>query len=116
MNPTSSLRRRTFLMATAAASCGLPRLLRGALPDEGAITWHDVRDWGVEGCGFDDTEKYFDRLPGRAKGVVREAVWNLSRHSSGMLVRFRSDASSIHADYAVTSSNLAMPHMPATGV
>jgi lysophospholipase L1-like esterase len=87
----------------------------GKKPDDG-LQWHDVRDWGVEGKGFNDTESDFDRLPARAKGVVRDAVWNLSRHSAGMMVRFRTNATSIHADYGVTSSNLAMPHMPATGV
>ena len=80
------------------------------------IMWHDVQDWGVEGRGFSDTLSYFDRLPQRAKGIVRDAVWNLSRHSSGMMVRFRTDATTIHVDHAVTSSNLAMAHMPATGV
>lgn len=78
--------------------------------------WYDVRDWGVEGRGFDDTAEYFDRLPARAKGVVRDAVWNLSRHSAGMMVRFRTDAQQIHADYSVTGKTLGMPHMPATGV
>jgi hypothetical protein len=33
-----------------------------------------------------------------------------------MLVRFTTDATEIHARWALTSSNLAMPHMPATGV
>ena len=32
--------------------------------------WADVRDWGVEGRGFNDNEAYFDRLPARAKGVA----------------------------------------------
>ena len=107
--------RRNFLAATAGGllTCGGAT---GFAQQSDELQWHDVRDWGVEGRGFDDTEKYFDRLPARARGVVREAVWNLSRHSAGMMVRFQTDATSIHADYAVTSKNLAMPHMPATGV
>lgn len=80
------------------------------------VNWHDVREWGLEGRGFDDTEKYFDRLPERAKGVVRDAVWNLSRHSAGMMVRFRTDSTAIHAQHSVTGKTLAMPHMPATGM
>ena len=83
--------------------------------DDG-IAWYDVCDWGVEGKGWSDTARYFDRLPARAEGVVRKAVWNLSRHSAGMSVRFETDASSIHARYSLLSGNLAMPHMPATGV
>ena len=85
--------RRTFLATTAtlAASGTLPAMAS----DSGGIQWHDVREWGVEGRGFDDTSAYFDRLPGRAQGVVRDAVWNLSRHSAGMMVRFRTDATEI---------------------
>ena len=80
------------------------------------LAWHNVQDWGVEGKGWDDTERYFDRLPARAKGKVRDAVWNLSRDSAGMLVRFETDAPVIHARYKLRSARLAMPHMPATGV
>jgi lysophospholipase L1-like esterase len=106
--------RRGFLSVSSAFALSAPQCR--AFADDPALQWADVRDWGVEGRAFRDTEAYYDRLPLRAKGVVREAVWNLSRHSAGMMVRFRTDAAEIHVDYAVTSSNLAMPHMPATGV
>lgn len=107
--------RRSFLgTAIAGVSCFSSGILRG--DETQPLQWADIRDWGVEGRGFSDTESYFDRLPGRAKGVVRDAVWGLSRHSAGMMVRFRTDATEIHVDYGVTSATLAMPHMPATGV
>jgi lysophospholipase L1-like esterase len=80
------------------------------------VVWHDVRDWGVEGRGFDDTESYFDRLPARAKSLVRPAVWNLSRDSSGMSVRFETDSDGVYARYELRKPDVAMPHMPATGV
>lgn len=83
---------------------------------EDGLTWRDVRDWGVEGRGWNDTERYFDRLPRKAKGVVRDAVWSLSRHSAGMCCRFETDAATIWARYELLSKSLAMPHMPATGV
>ena len=82
----------------------------------GEIAWHDVKSWGVEGRGWSQTERFFDRLPAKAKGKVREAVWGLSRHSAGMCVRFETDATAIWARYTLTSASLAMPHMPATGV
>lgn len=87
-------------------------------PQDVGVEWHDVREWGVEGKGWDaaQTEKYFDRLPKRAKGDVRGPVWSLSRHSAGMLTRFRTNAREIWVDYELTSSKLALPHMPATGV
>ena len=107
-------RRRFF--ATAASGMLASQGLFAQDQSSDGLQWHDVREWGVEGRGFDDTEKFFDRLPKRAKGVVRDAVWNRCRPSAGMLVRFKTDATAIHVDYTVTSKNLAMPHMPATGV
>jgi hypothetical protein len=109
-----SLNRRLFL-STSLAACTIanPRWLHAANAE---MQWGDVRDWGVEGKAFQDTESWYDRLPGRAKGVVTDSVWNLSRHSAGMMVRFQTDSTEIHVDYKVTSSNLSMPHMPATGV
>lgn len=80
--------------------------------------WQDVRTLGVEGQGWgeDQTKAPFDRLPSRAEGVVPAPVWNLSRDSTGLGVRFVTDAPTIQARWTVTKKNLAMPHMPATGV
>lgn len=70
----------------------------------------------IEGQGWsDETESPFDRLPLRAKEKVREPVWDLGKHGAGVLLRFRSNASEIQAQYQVSGSH-AMPHMPATGV
>ncbi len=82
---------------------------------EDGTAWYNVQDWGVEGKGWSDTKRYYDRLPGKAEGVVRGAVWNLSRASAGMAVRFKTNATSISARYVLQSSRIAMPHMPATG-
>lgn len=114
--------RRNFLTQTTifGGSWLLSRKLGFCRPtrpaDESQLRWYNPEDWGVEGKGWQETDRYYDRLPARAQGVVRDAVWNLSRHSAGMLVRFRTNATSIDVDYELTSSGLAMPHMPATGV
>jgi len=100
------------VLGTASAKAGPP--LSPTIEDN--IAWYDVRDWGVEGKGWSENERYFDRLPAKAKDTVRSAVWNLSRHSAGMLVRFETNATAIHARYSLLSSGLALPHMPATGV
>ncbi len=80
--------------------------------------WHDVTQWGVEGRGWVKAERkrWFDRLPAKAEGKVTPNVWNLSRDSSGMMVRFKTDATAIYARYKVSKATLGMPHMPATGV
>lgn len=87
-----------------------------ANPAKPPITWKDIRELGVEGQGWQETKAPYDRLPAKAEGKVPGPVWNLSRNSSGMHVRFICDATEIHARWALTSSNLAMPHMAATGV
>lgn len=82
------------------------------------LDWHDVTQWGVEGRILPDQERkrWFDRLPASAEGKVTSAVWNLSRDSAGMMVRFKTDATAIHAHYKVAKTTLGQPHMPATGV
>lgn len=90
------------------------------------LVWHDVTKWGVEGRAWIDQPRlrYFDRLPAAAEEGTRTlldfygkfSVWDLSRCSAGMVVRFRSDATAIHARYRLRNAELALPHMPATGV
>ena len=63
------------------------------------IDWYDVKEMGVEGKGWTDTKRYFDRFPSKAEGMVRDEVWNLSRHSAGMCMRFVSDSPNIHVRY-----------------
>jgi len=94
-----------------------PEMAERAKADDG-LSWHDVTTWGVEGRILPDAERkrWFDRLPGAADGTVTNAVWNLSRHSAGMMVRFKTDATAIHVHYKLLNANLAMSHMPATGV
>ncbi|GAA4409280.1 SGNH/GDSL hydrolase family protein [Nibrella viscosa] len=55
------------------------------------------------------------RLPPRAKALVRKPVWDLSRQTAGLSIRFVSNAPEIIVRYQVTG-NAALPHMPATGV
>ncbi|MFM7112772.1 MAG: SGNH/GDSL hydrolase N-terminal domain-containing protein, partial [Planctomycetota bacterium] len=87
----------------------------GRTADEN-LDWHDIKSLGLEGQAFADCKAPFDRLPARAEGVVRPGVWGLSRQSAGLCVRFVTDTPAIHAKWTLTSPNLAMPHMPATGV
>jgi hypothetical protein len=68
------------------------------------------------GGDWSDTRRDFDRLPGRAEGLVREPVWELSRHSAGMSVGLITDAPDIHVRYELRNERLAMSHMPASGV
>lgn len=87
-----------------------------AVKGEDGTLWYNALDIGLEGKGWTDTKAPYDRLPATAEGIVPDPVWNLSHHSAGMCVRFATGASEIRARWKLTSENLAMPHMPATGV
>lgn len=78
--------------------------------------WRAAHELCVEGQAWAEQAAPFDRLPARAKAVVRPPVWKLSRCSAGMAVRFRSDATSLDVRWRLGGDRLALPHMPATGV
>lgn len=81
-----------------------------------AALWYDAGLLGVEGRGWADTKAFYDRLPARAEVKVRAPVWNLSRHSAGMCVRFVTDASTIRARWVLANSWIYLQNMAATGV
>ncbi|HEY3901399.1 MAG TPA: SGNH/GDSL hydrolase family protein [Chthoniobacter sp.] len=85
---------------------------------EPKLDWHDVTQWGVEGRAWENLERlrWFDRFPASADGKVTAPVWELSRDSTGMMARFKTDSPIIWAHYVLRNDHLALPHMPATGV
>ncbi len=80
------------------------------------LNWYDLQRFALDGRGWTDVGRHYARLPGRAKGVAPSDVWELAQHSAGMSVRFCTDAPRLCARWQVLNSELAMPHMPATGV
>lgn len=100
--------------ATHAADGGAGTRQRKA--EAVAVDWHDVTTWGVEGREFGEEKRlrWFDRLPAAAEATVTKKVWDLSRDSTGMVVHFKTDASSLHVHYLLARDRLSMPHMPAT--
>ncbi len=104
-----------FLSSPFAADDVLDPKLAKNDPDE-QTRWYDIAYLNVEGQGWTKTESFYDRLPAKAKGVVRDPVWKLGQNSAGMCVRFLSDATGIKARWTLRSEKLALPHMPATGV
>ena len=77
------------------------------------LEWIDARTLTIEGKGWSETEDFFHRLPAKAKGVVREPVWELSRHTAGISVHFTTDSPTLAVRW---DSVGVMDHMPATGV
>ncbi|MCX6218470.1 SGNH/GDSL hydrolase family protein [Spirosoma sp.] len=72
----------------------------------------------VEGQGWTgkDLLSPYDRLPAMAEKSVRKEVWNLSRSSAGLMIRFRASTDQVVVRYVVGNKQQALPHMPATGV
>jgi hypothetical protein len=59
-----------------------------------------------------EVESSYHRLPKRAKNKLRKAVWNLSKQSAGLSIRFNTNANIIHVRYKL-KGGISMPHMPA---
>ena len=88
-----------------------------AADTEQGLRWYDARRLRMEGQGWSAHELAgaYDRLPARAQQHVREPVWQLSRHSAGLAVRFVTDASSISVRWTLRGASAGMQHMPVTG-
>lgn len=84
-------------------------------PDSG-LSWYDARVLGVKGQGWSDTQRPYARLPAKAKTIVRAPVWQLAQHTAGLYVHFVTSSKTINVRWQLWSQDLAMPHMPATGV
>lgn len=83
------------------------------------LVWHNPQSEKfhvVNGQGWPSELKgSYNRFPARCEGIVRESVWDLSQHSAGLYVKFKTNSPSIHIRYGITG-DIQMPHMPATGV
>ncbi|EDQ90251.1 uncharacterized protein MONBRDRAFT_7350 [Monosiga brevicollis MX1] len=75
-------------------------------------TTTQFRDLEIHGRGFNNSgpTDFFTRLPPAAQGVVRDAVWNLSRYSTGLFLRFATDATT-YAVYGLPA-RLSPPSLP----
>lgn len=81
-------------------------------------SWNPANDKEsvVGGQGWHNgIQSFYDRLPAKAETAVRKPVWNLSKNSAGLNIRFKTDASEIVVKYTVAGA-IQMNHMPATGV
>ena len=80
------------------------------------VKWIDGKFLPLEGRAFNDTEHYYDRLPSNVTANVNGGVRSMKHHTSGMLFRFRTDSKKLNFKWTPYNSNLAMDHMPSTGV
>ena len=87
----------------------------------GQVKWHNPQDSKfnpLEGQYAQDQERacFYNRLPDSAENHVRKPLWDLSKHTAGVSINFKTNSPDITVRYITTSKNYAMPHMPMTGV
>lgn len=80
------------------------------------LRWIDGASLTVGGKGWTETAGPFERLPLRAKGIVRGPVYSLGRDSAGVFIDFETDSPVLQVRWKLVRERIAMPHMPATGV
>lgn len=71
----------------------------------------------LEGTGIPDSlkESRYDRLPLSYKALVRAPVWELSKNSAGLSIRFLSNSTSLSVKWKVLN-DFKMNHMTETGI
>ena len=94
-----------------------PRMaIANATIDTNGVKWIDGKYLPLEGKCFKDVEEFYDRLPRNVTTNVNGGVRGMKHHSTGMQFRFRTDSRTLHFRWTPYSQNLAMYHMPSTGV
>ena len=106
--------KKTCLATVRIGLIGVLFCAGGLLADEDAFVWHDGLQFEIEGQGWKNLPDHYCRLPAKAEGVAPASVWNLSKHSAGLMLRFKTDATVIKVRHQVVRE-LAMPHMTAVG-
>ncbi len=86
-------------------------------PQAPETSWVDLSDYEIDGQGWDpvELESRYDRFPERAKRIVTDKVWALSKQSAGFVFRFTTDSDRIEIKATVSSEKLANPNMTAIG-
>ncbi|MDA9125690.1 SGNH/GDSL hydrolase family protein [Flavobacteriaceae bacterium] len=84
---------------------------------DSTVIYYGREHFLIEGTVIADSlkESPYDRLPISYKQKVREPVWDLSKASAGITVRFHSNSTSINLKWTVLN-DFDMPHMAATGI
>ena len=81
------------------------------------VKYHGKNFFSLEGTLIPDSLKQnrYDRLPISYKEIVRKPVWDLSKSSAGMSIRFISNSKIISVKWTILN-DLKMNHMAETGI
>ena len=78
------------------------------------LVYHDASNFPLLGRATESAGARYERFPDSLKNISRAPLWNLSRNSAGMAIRFRSNSTTIAAKW-VALFNTHMNHMTDTG-
>ncbi|WP_195354441.1 SGNH/GDSL hydrolase family protein [Bacteroides ovatus] len=78
------------------------------------LIYYDASNFPLLGKATAATGARYERFPDSLKNISRAPLWNLSRNSAGMAIRFRSNSTTIAAKW-VPLFNSHMNHMTDTG-
>ena len=99
-----------------------PKAEVGKIVDElmarGPMDWIDGQNLPLEGKPFTDVKRFYDRMPAslECNTNVNKGVWGQCFNTAGECFRFTTDATRLRLQWSLIKGNLAMNHMPATGV
>ncbi|MFZ9002504.1 MAG: SGNH/GDSL hydrolase family protein [Robiginitalea sp.] len=90
---------------------------QGVSSEQNELKYYGKDSFRLEGTNIADSlkENRYDRLPASYKDVVREPVWELSKSSTGLSIRFITNSPIIRVKWEVLN-DLKMDHMPDTGI
>ena len=78
------------------------------------LVYHNASNFPLLGRATESAGARYERFPDSLKNISRAPLWNLSRNSAGMAIRFRSNSTTIAAKW-VALFNTHMNHMTDTG-
>lgn len=94
--------KKQCLLFALITALSLQALCRQTVP----FKWWNPAESGfpvMEGQAWPkEVAHFYDRLPARAKEVVRPAVWRQSRESAGLVIRFYSNAPEMRVRYTIS--------------
>lgn len=75
------------------------------------IQWIDARQLSIQGVGWKNDIDDYTRLPNSFKTTVTPSLWNLSRHSAGIAVKFTVSGTSFIEAKWMLNGNVFLAHM-----
>lgn len=108
---------RKFICLLILACISTSAISQEAPAKKENVKYYGKESFIIEGTGVPESEKEspYDRLPASYKEKVRKPVWDLSKNSAGISLRFNSNSTSIKVKWALLNDT-KMNHMAETGI